>query len=380
MAFFFNADAFSVDEDGDGGDDYILVQFDVDLDEDVTSGVTVIAILYDHADKIVATGEISYQVTGQEVGYTSLNLIPSPNVEGVYYIHIALSDLSDELYIDDIHYSPEPGSEPVAYFADVMVTSEIDDIKVELDVNILQQIVWDITAEAKLMDSVGGLVASRTLHYETFFDDIDYQHLVFTPPGEDAYSVILLVSSEESGITTDSRLLQSLWPPGTGAYFSKYETTTFDDHIEVTFDVNLAYSITYAVSVEAILYDSSSDVVGYNYVSYMTNGSSEDGRTLSLVPEQTIADTYYAELIVYTDGYPASYGYIEEIRYGQQRWDINGDNVVDLVDLLILSINFGRKTSQLENPNADINSDGIVDMRDLVILGTHYGENWTIRD
>jgi len=372
-AFFFDANAFSVDEDGDGGDDHILVQFDVDLDEDITSIVTVIATLYDQADNIVATDQISYQVTDQEAGYAGFSLVPSPNIEGTYYVHIALSDLSDELYIDDIYYNPELGSAPIAYFADAVASSEMDGIEVELDVDIVQQIACDVTIVAELIDSAGAVVASQTLNYGTFFEDIDYQRLSFTLPGEDAYSVVLMVYPAGNGVATDSRLLQVLWPPGTGAYFSRYEAFASHGHIEVTFEVDLAYSIIYTVSVEAILYDSSSDVVGYSYISYLTNGSSEDERSVSLVPEQISADTYYVELIVYVEGYPASYGYIEEVPYGESRWDINRDSIVDSLDLLILCTSFGRKTSELENPNADIDGDGVVDTRDFVILAIHYG-------
>lgn len=376
MAFFFDARAFPVDADKDGGDDYILVQFDVDLDEDVTSSVTVIATLYDRSNKAVSSEQISYSVTGFEEEYTSLELTPNSDIAGTYYVHLALSDLSDELYIRDIQYNPEPGSEPVAYFADIMASSDMDTIELELDVNIVQEMVSSVKVEASLTSSAGELISSRSLNYQTFFDEMDYRRLSFAPAGEDAYSIVLMVYPGESGDATDSRLLQVLWPPGTGAYFKSYKAETFADSIEVTFDVDLAYNITYLVSVEAILYDSNSDLAGYGYTSYLTAGVSRDERTLELVPEQASAYGYYAELIVYVEGYPADYGYIEEISYGWLPWDLNRDGIVDLTDLLILGSNFGKRASELNDPNLDIDGDGIVDIMDLVIVSIHCGEKW----
>jgi hypothetical protein len=376
MAFFFDARAFPVDADKDGGDDYILVQFDVDLDEDVTSSVTVIANLYDTSNRVVSTEQISYGVTGFEEGYTSLRLTPNPDIAGTYYVHLALSGPSDELYIRDIQYNPEPGSEPVAYFADIMGFSDMDTIELELDVNIVQEMVSSVRVEASLASSAGDLISSRSLNYQTFFEEMDYKGLSFTPPGEDAYSLVLMVYPGDSGTATDSRLLQVLWPPGTGAYFKSYRAETFSDSIEVTFDVDLAYNVTYLVSVEAILYDSNSDVAGYGYTSYLTAGVSRDERTLELVPEQASADGYYAELVVYVEGYPADYGYIEEISCGWLPWDLNRDGIIDLTDLLILGSNFGKRASELNDPSLDINGDGIVDIIDLVIVSIHYGEKW----
>ncbi len=314
-AFFFDTRAFSVDADNDGGDDYIIVQFDVDMDENATSNVTVISILYNQSDHVVATDQISYRVMGQEDGYTSLRLTPNPDIEGSYHVYLALSDMSDELYIDDIYYNPDLGSRSIAYFADVMTFSEANAIKVQLDVNLVHQTDLDVRVKAEMMNSDGERISSQTLDYETFSEDVDYQQLIFSPLKEDAYSVILLAFPGESEIASDSKVVQVLWPPGTGTHFKYYEANAFDDCIHVIFDVDLAYNLTYAFSVEAILYNSKSDVVGYSYTQYLTSGLWEDGRTLVLVPEQTLASIYYVELIVYVENYPASYGYIENISY-----------------------------------------------------------------
>lgn len=50
-------------------------------------------------------------------------------------------------------------------------------------------------------------------------------------------------------------------------------------------------------------------------------------------------------------------------------WDINGDGVVDIFDLVLVARNFGRVSAQ-----ADLNEDGKVDVLDLVLVGKHFGK------
>ncbi len=54
------------------------------------------------------------------------------------------------------------------------------------------------------------------------------------------------------------------------------------------------------------------------------------------------------------------------------RWDINKDGVVDILDILLISNNFG-KTRQ-EFPRGDVNEDGTIDVIDLIIVASHFGE------
>jgi len=55
--------------------------------------------------------------------------------------------------------------------------------------------------------------------------------------------------------------------------------------------------------------------------------------------------------------------------------DINGDNVVDVFDLVIVAAAY---SSTPDDPNwnaqADLNNDDIIDIFDLVIVATYYGE------
>jgi hypothetical protein len=135
--FFFDTMAFSVDEDDDGGDDYILAKFDIDLDEEVTANITVTAKLYNSANKVIDTKTQTYQIIGELPGYDELRLIPVPNMADTYSIHLAIANYPETSDIMGISYNPEPGSQPIPYFANIIINSMPDSIIVDLDVNVV---------------------------------------------------------------------------------------------------------------------------------------------------------------------------------------------------------------------------------------------------
>jgi hypothetical protein len=46
-----------------------------------------------------------------------------------------------------------------------------------------------------------------------------------------------------------------------------------------------------------------------------------------------------------------------------------------LVDLVLLANTYGSKPGDIKwNPNADINGNNIADLADLVLMATHYGQ------
>ena len=56
------------------------------------------------------------------------------------------------------------------------------------------------------------------------------------------------------------------------------------------------------------------------------------------------------------------------------KWDVNGDKVVDFLDIFIAASRFGETITPLAYPNPDVNGDGVVDILDVIIIGTHFGE------
>lgn len=56
-------------------------------------------------------------------------------------------------------------------------------------------------------------------------------------------------------------------------------------------------------------------------------------------------------------------------------WDINGDHVVDIFDLVLVASHFGE-TGLPGWIREDVNRDGVIDIFDLVIVASHFGETW----
>jgi len=54
-----------------------------------------------------------------------------------------------------------------------------------------------------------------------------------------------------------------------------------------------------------------------------------------------------------------------------RRWDVNGDNIVNITDLVLIGRDFGKTYN--EN---DVNKDGNIDISDLVLVGIHFGEQY----
>ena len=53
-------------------------------------------------------------------------------------------------------------------------------------------------------------------------------------------------------------------------------------------------------------------------------------------------------------------------------WDVNNDGIVDMQDLLVVSENFQKKTT--DYAKADVNNDGVVNIIDLLIVAAHLNE------
>ena len=55
--------------------------------------------------------------------------------------------------------------------------------------------------------------------------------------------------------------------------------------------------------------------------------------------------------------------------------DVNGDGVVNILDLTLVASHFGESGDPSKTPNPDVNSDGIVDIRDLVFVASRFGQS-----
>ena len=55
--------------------------------------------------------------------------------------------------------------------------------------------------------------------------------------------------------------------------------------------------------------------------------------------------------------------------------DVNGDGVVNILDLTLVASHFGESVDASEEPNPDINGDGIVNIQDLVLVTSNFGQS-----
>jgi hypothetical protein len=56
-------------------------------------------------------------------------------------------------------------------------------------------------------------------------------------------------------------------------------------------------------------------------------------------------------------------------------WDVNDDGQVDIGDLVLVGLHFGKTIKEPVSPNPDVNGDGVVDISDVVLIGKHFGES-----
>jgi hypothetical protein len=54
--------------------------------------------------------------------------------------------------------------------------------------------------------------------------------------------------------------------------------------------------------------------------------------------------------------------------------DINADGIVDIVDIVIVALEFGHPPPPIVDLRADVNKDGLVNIVDIVIVAIHFGE------
>jgi len=57
-------------------------------------------------------------------------------------------------------------------------------------------------------------------------------------------------------------------------------------------------------------------------------------------------------------------------------WDVNRDGRIDILDLLIVALWYGKSISwvDISHGNPDVNGDGVVNLADLILVGRHFGE------
>jgi len=65
---------------------------------------------------------------------------------------------------------------------------------------------------------------------------------------------------------------------------------------------------------------------------------------------------------------------IELSKLSPTPWDVDMDGSTDMSDIMLVVGNFGRQIEKVRLPNPDVNGDGVVNILDLAQLGSHFGE------
>jgi len=63
------------------------------------------------------------------------------------------------------------------------------------------------------------------------------------------------------------------------------------------------------------------------------------------------------------------------ITHGQPAWDLNGDHVCNIGDVVMIGLHWEETGDPGWIPE-DLNRDGVIDMLDVAIIGLHWGETW----
>jgi len=136
----------------------------------------------------------------------------------------------------------------------------------------------------------------------------------------------------------------------------------FNETLEVSAYVNTTVIQTQVVTLP--VRSSTAIIVTWNLHEYIATGNYIISGYAWPVPYETDeADN------IYTDGT------IEIVEPGNP--DINGDGIVDIVDIVIVALAFGSEPGDPNwNPVADLNGDGIVDIVDIVLVAIHFGETY----
>jgi hypothetical protein len=128
----------------------------------------------------------------------------------------------------------------------------------------------------------------------------------------------------------------------------------------------------------------------YCYVSDLLSTYEVGMQTISLNPDETADLIYTWDTHGFAKGDYTVWAYAEPVT-GEtntadntytdgtititMQGDINGDNIVDIFDIVRVALAFGAvPTDPNWDPNANINGDGVIDIFDIVIVALHFGE------
>jgi parallel beta-helix repeat protein len=109
---------------------------------------------------------------------------------------------------------------------------------------------------------------------------------------------------------------------------------------------------------------------GGNYWSDYSGVDQFGGSFQNVTGSDGIGDTAYTIDASNVDHFPLMLPYNPPLIEG----DLNVDGTVDIFDIVIVALEFGRPPPPIEDTRADVNKDGVVDIFDIAIVAIHFGE------
>jgi hypothetical protein len=122
--------------------------------------------------------------------------------------------------------------------------------------------------------------------------------------------------------------------------------------------------------------DLDGDVLTYS-ASNLPTGSSFDPVThvFSWIPANDQAGSYTGVRFEVTDGTLSDSEDITiTVNDSIPNWDVNADNIVDILDLVEVGQHFEETFATPPYPRYDVNQDGTIDISDITIIGQRFGE------
>ena len=100
---------------------------------------------------------------------------------------------------------------------------------------------------------------------------------------------------------------------------------------------------------------------------------------VTITGNTTLTDLSYGihSVTIYANDTAGNMGSSETIYFAEAiDGDVNGDGVVDILDIVLCAIHFGEIYFPPMPIIIDLNQDGIVDIVDLVTIAINFGETW----
>jgi hypothetical protein len=180
--------------------------------------------------------------------------------------------------------------------------------------------------------------------------------------GDEVYVIITPYDGKDRGNSVESDRIQILNTP---PRLSGVEVTT---DVEPSAIPNILTALAHGWSDD----DEDAEQIAYQW--HNQDGAIPDATEATLAQEFNEGDTFFVEATPFDgieDGETVRSASII-IPSGAKSTDINGDGVVNILDLVFVANNLGMQVVEGTNSSADVNKDGVINILDLVAVAADF--------